>query len=73
MTQCNDFSCALPAQDAAAPSPQQALQAAPAAAPAVAPAMALALVSELDWIEDHLIDVYRGSGRDRGGNQGQGR
>ncbi|MEJ8296286.1 DsbA family protein [Delftia tsuruhatensis] len=39
MTQCNDFSCALPAQDAAAASPQQALQAAPAAAPAVAPAI----------------------------------
>ena len=40
---------------------------------AVAPAMALALVSELDWIEDHLIDVYRGTGRERGGGQGQGR
>jgi hypothetical protein len=40
---------------------------------AVAPAMALALVSELDWIDDHLVDVYRGTGRDRGGGQGQGR
>ena len=40
---------------------------------AIGPAMALALVSELDWIDDHSIDVYRGTGRDRGGGQGQGR
>ncbi len=40
---------------------------------AIGPAMALALVSELDWIDDHTIDVYRGTGRDRGGGQGQGR
>ena len=45
----------------------------PGAAAAVGPAMALALVSELDWIDDHLIDVYRGTGRDRAGGQGQGR
>ena len=40
---------------------------------AIGPALALALVSELDWIDDHSIDVYRGTGRDRGGGQGQGR
>ena len=40
---------------------------------AIGPAMALALVSELDWIDDHTIDVYRGTGRDRGGGQGQAR
>jgi hypothetical protein len=45
----------------------------PGASPAAGPAMALALVSELDWIDDHTIDVYRGSGRDRGGGHGQGR
>jgi hypothetical protein len=46
----------------------------PGASGAVPSAMALALVSELDWIDDHVIDVYRGTGRDRGGGgQGQGR
>jgi hypothetical protein len=41
---------------------------------AIGPAMALAMVSELDWIDEHSIDVYRGTGRDRGAaGQGQGR
>jgi hypothetical protein len=31
----------------------------------VGPALAVALASELDWIDAHTIDVYRGSGRDR--------
>jgi len=30
------------------------------------PTIAVALGSELDWIEEHTIDVYRGSGRGRG-------
>jgi hypothetical protein len=39
---------------------------------AIGPAVALALVSELDWIDDHSVDVYRGTGRDRGGGHGHG-
>ena len=35
------------------------------------PALALALDSELDWIDDHTIDVYRG--RDGRGGVGRGR
>jgi hypothetical protein len=31
----------------------------------VAPAMAVALRSEMDWIADHTLDVYRGGGGDR--------
>jgi len=31
------------------------------------PALALALVSELDWIDDHTIDVHRGLDHGRGG------
>jgi hypothetical protein len=38
----------------------------PATSATVGPALAVALASELDWIEDHTIDVYRGPGRDRG-------
>src|SRR5262249_10740393 len=30
------------------------------------PALVVALASELDWIEAHTIDVYRGTGRERG-------
>ena len=38
------------------------------------PALALALVSELDWIDDHTLDVHRGSGSGRGhADQGHGR
>jgi hypothetical protein len=33
---------------------------------ATAPALAVALASELDWIEEHTVDVYRGTGRGRG-------
>jgi hypothetical protein len=38
----------------------------PPASLAAGPALAVALTSELDWIDDHTIDVYRGTGRDRG-------
>lgn len=31
----------------------------------VGPALAIALDSEIDWIEDHALDVYRGSGGGR--------
>jgi hypothetical protein len=37
------------------------------------PAIAVALGSELDWIEEHTIDVYRGAGRDRGSGLGRER
>jgi hypothetical protein len=33
--------------------------------PLAGPALSVALGSELDWIEDHTVDVYRGTGRDR--------
>jgi hypothetical protein len=42
------------------------------APPEAGPALALALASELDWIEDHTIDVYRGLDRGRDGT-GRGR
>jgi hypothetical protein len=32
-------------------------------------ALTIALASELDWIEDHSLDVYRGGGRERGGGR----
>ena len=38
----------------------------PPASLAAGPALAVALTSELDWIDDHTVDVYRGTGRDRG-------
>jgi hypothetical protein len=39
----------------------------PAASPAFGPALVVALGSELDWIDLHVIDVYRGiGGRGRG-------
>jgi hypothetical protein len=44
----------------------------PAAPVAAGPALAVALGSELDWIDAHVIDVYRGIGRGRdGGAQGR--
>jgi len=38
---------------------------------AVGPALAVALASELDWIDDHTLDVYRGGDGRRGTGRGR--
>jgi len=45
----------------------------PADAPLVGPAMVVALGSEIDWIEDHAIDVHRGTSGGRFGSGSRGR
>jgi hypothetical protein len=42
----------------------------PASEPVMGPALTVAIDSEVDWIEDHALDVYRGTsgGRDHGGS-----
>ena len=46
----------------------------PHTSPAAEAGLMLALSSEIDWIEDHALDVYRGNSGGRGGSHlGAGR
>jgi hypothetical protein len=44
----------------------------PGTSPASEAGLMLALNSEIDWIENHVLDVYRGNSGGRGGGSNTG-